>query len=352
MLAFMVFGLVACRRTPGPRDPKIQVWKEVPYKKAKDPKLAQQWSLKKIQADKAWKLHQGSSQIVVALIGTGVDYNHPDLMRNIWLNPGEADRKKRENGKDDDGNGYVDDVIGWDFVDGDNTPYDRHGVDTHAAGIISAVKDNGIGVAGIAPRTSLMVLRYINDRGYGYLWDAIEAIRYAIRNGARIIYFNWSYGFAKREYAKYLGQAFREAEKKGILIITGAGNQSNNVDGKAIYPPSFHHENLIVVGASTKEDRLAGMSNFGRRNVDIVAPGVDVFSTLPGGKYGRFSGTATAAAHVVGAAALTLSYRASNMPVSKVKEFLLGQKRVDYIPELDAYILSGGRLNVYKALSQ
>lgn len=347
--ALMLLFLPACSRVPTPRDPKIEVWKYAPYKKSPDKDIKKQWALKTIEAQKAWKLHEGSSQIVVAVVGTGVDYNHPDLKRNIWMNPGEGDRKKRENKKDDDGNGYIDDVIGWDFVDWDNKPYDRHGMDTHAAGIIAAVKDNGIGIAGVAPKASIMVLRYINNSGYGYIFDAVDALEYAILHGARVIYFNWSYGFA-RDYYRVLAKVFKKASKKGILIVTGAGNQSANVDLQKIYPASFNLDNLMVVGASTEKDSLAGMSNFGRMNVHIVAPGEEIYSTLPGGQYGYFSGTATAAAHVAGAVALCLSYRASNMPIPKVKESLLGEDRVDYIPALDPYILSGGRLNLRKAI--
>ncbi|RME85067.1 MAG: hypothetical protein D6785_04865, partial [Planctomycetota bacterium] len=335
ILTFLPFlSLLSCSRVPTPRDPKINIWKEGITQKKDDPKLKKQWALEKIQALKAWKLHQGSSQIVVAIVGTGADYNHPDLRRNIWVNPGEGTRKKRENKKDDDNNGFVDDVIGWDFVDWDNKPYDRHGMDTHSAGIIGAVKDNGIGIAGIAPRSSLMILRYINNYGSGYIFDAVDALNYAIDNGAHVIYFNWSYGFADK-YPQVLSKVFKKASKKGILIVVGAGNQSANVDLKKIYPASFSHDNLLVVGASTKEDKIAGMSNFGRINVDIVAPGEEIYSTLPGGEYGYFSGTATAAAHVAGAAALVLSYKASNLTIEKLKELLLGENRVDYFKDME-----------------
>jgi subtilisin family serine protease len=245
-----------------------------------------------IGAPQAW-LFGTSSTVIVGVLDTGVDYNHPDLASNIWQNGSEIPG----NGIDDDRNGYVDDRRGWDFANNDADPMDDNGHGTHVAGTIGAVGNNGVGVAGVAWSVRLMPLKFMDKDGSGSLSDAIEGINYARNMGAKIINASWGGG----GFSNALQQAITQFQNAGGIFVAAAGNESSNNVTTPAFPANY--SGVISVGASTRTDTLASFSNFGT-NVDVVAPGASILSTLPNNKYGSLSGTSMAAPHVAGALAL------------------------------------------------
>lgn len=245
-----------------------------------------------INIEPAWALGTATS-IVTAVIDTGVDYTHPDLASNIWSNTDEV----AGNGIDDDGNGFVDDVRGWDFVNNDNDPMDDNGHGTHVAGTIGAVGNNGIGVTGVAWTASIMPLKFLDQSGSGSLSDAIKAIQYARVNGAKIINASWGGG----GFSSALQSAISQFITSGGLFVAAAGNEATNNDVTPSYPANY--QGVISVGASTRTDTRASFSNYGT-SVDVFAPGQSILSTLPGNRYGSLSGTSMATPQVAGALAL------------------------------------------------
>jgi len=297
-----------------------------------DPLFNSQWGMKDIGVQDAWKVSVGSPEMIVAVIDTGVDYTHQDLLPNLWRNTKEIPN----NGIDDDGNGYVDDIVGWDFAANDNKPYDlaveplqllaggNPGHGTHCAGNVAARGDNGIGIAGVAPNVKIMSLRFISDKGGGTTADAIKSIRYAVDNGAKVLSNSW--GSEGEDPAdgtenQALRDAIQYAMDKGTLFIAAAGNghqgvgYNNDTDPKPAYPATYTHENIISVAALDVNDNFGSFSNWGAVGVDIGAPGVKVFSTTVGSEYSdividkygfraTWDGTSMATPHVAGAAAL------------------------------------------------
>ena len=245
-----------------------------------------------INIEPAWALGTATS-IVTAVIDTGVDYTHPDLASNIWTNTDEV----AGNGIDDDGNGFVDDVRGWDFVNNDSDPMDDNGHGTHVAGTIGAVGNNGIGVTGVAWTASIMPLKFLDQSGSGSLSDAIKAIQYARVNGAKIINASWGGG----GFSSALQSAISQFITSGGLFVAAAGNEATNKDVTPSYPANY--QGVISVGASTRTDTRASFSNYGT-SVDVFAPGQSILSTLPGNRYGSLSGTSMATPQVAGALAL------------------------------------------------
>jgi len=298
-----------------------------------------------IDAPEAWSTTVGSASTVVAVIDTGTDIRHPDLRDNIWTNPGEV----ADNAIDDDGNGYVDDVHGWDFANDDNTVFDgvgdEHG--THVSGTIAATGGNGVGVTGVAWRAQLMPLKFLSDTG-GYTSDAIAALDYAVANGAQISNNSWGGAPASRS----LRDAIAAAGARGHLFVAAAGNGGSDgvgddIDDAPHYPAAYPEDNIVSVAATNRTDTLAAFSNYGNLTVDLAAPGVGIFSTLPNDTYGSYSGTSMAAPHVSGAAALLLSNDPTLTGVG-LKELLLSS--VDRLGGLEGVVGSGGRLNIATAL--
>ena len=227
-----------------------------------------------IDAPEAWDITTGSSSVVVAVIDSGVDYNHPDLTDNIWNNQGEI----AGNGIDDDGNGYVDDIRGWDFVDNDNNPIDSPGHGTHVAGTIAAVGNNVEGVTGVCWTVKIMPLRFLDATGYGTVLDEVEAIDYAIENGANII--NASFGSNVDSTAERA--AISMARDAGILFIAAAGNSGIDNDLFPHYPSNYDLDNIVAVTATEQYDKLAWFSNYGVNSVDVAAPGTNIYNCKPG----------------------------------------------------------------------
>ncbi len=257
-----------------------------------DPAFADQWGLKKIGMESVWGFATGSRDVVVAVIDTGVDCTHPDLRDNIWINIAE---QIGVSGIDDDKNGYIDDIFGWDFAGassafgtngatGDNDPTDVNGHGTHVAGIIGAIGNNGIGVSGINWNVRIMPLKVQADDGSDFASsDIIEAIDYAIEKGADIV--NCSFGGSENTTEER--NAFARLRDNGILAVCAAGNGGNDsvgddMDlGNKIYPACYDLDNILSVASAASGDTLAGSSNYGKSEVDIAAPGEAIYSTLP-----------------------------------------------------------------------
>lgn len=309
-----------------------------------DPDLGQLWGLYNsgqtggtpgadIHAVEAWAAgFTGSPSVVVGVIDTGIDYTHPDLAANSWINPGET----AGNGIDDDGNGYIDDVRGWDFVNNDNNPIDDNGHGSHVAGTIGGVGNNGIGVAGVTWQVRLMPLKFLSAGGSGTTANAIKAVNYAAKKQVRITSNSWGGGAS----SKSLQDAIQNS---GSLFIAAAGN---NGLSSLHYPAGYSLANIISVAATDHNDLLAYFSNFGDW-VDLAAPGVKVFSTYSNGRYKTLSGTSMATPYVSGAAALVMANNA-NLSNLDVKNKIL--QNVDVLPSLSGKVVTGGRLNIQKAL--
>lgn len=316
-----------------------------------DPSYPQLWGLNNtgqtggvadadIDAPEAWAATVGSASTVVAVIDEGVQISHPDLRDNVWTNPGEI----AGNAVDDDENGYVDDVHGWDFYSDDASVYDGieddHG--THVAGTIAATGGNGEGITGVAWRAQVMPLKFLGPDG-GSVSDAAAALDYAVANGASIS--NNSWGGA--EYSRTLRDAIARAGSAGHLFVAAAGNDGLDLATTPSYPAAYDLPNIISVAATDHADRLASFSNYGSTSVDLGAPGVGILSTLPNGGYGRYSGTSMAAPQVTGVAALLLSADPT-LELAELRSRIL--TTVDPVPSLVGRVATGGRLNAAQAL--
>jgi fibronectin type 3 domain-containing protein len=301
-----------------------------------DPRFPQLWGLHNtgqsngvsdvdIDAPEAWDTTTGSPTVTVAVIDTGVDYNHPDLRDNILRAP--------------DGN-----VVGWDFANGDANPLDDNNHGTHVAGTIGAEGNNALGVIGVSPTVRLMPVKFLGADGSGSTANAILAIDFAITHGARILNCSWGGG----GLSDLLLEALQRAERAGVLVVAAAGNESVNNDETPSYPANYNQfcDNLLSVAATDNRDELAGFSNYGRDTVDLCAPGVGIVSTLPNNNYGSYSGTSMATPHVSGTAALLLS-RYPNLSLAQLRHRLLFN--TDSVPALAAKV-PALRLNAARAL--
>lgn len=304
-----------------------------------------------IDAPEAWDIIHDACDIIVAVIDTGVDYTHPDLAANIWINEAELNG---ESGVDDDENGYVDDIRGWDFDDDDNDPMDYHGHGTHCAGTIGAVGDNNEGVTGVCWNVKVMALNishYMSGAWEIFVSNAIEAIGYAVDNGAKVLSNSWGSDFDTRS----LFNAIEVADACGVLFVAAVDNKGNNNDSNPVYPCSYNCNNIISVMATDHTDERAYYSNYGPTSVDIGAPGGEtdysedegILSTVPGNGYAFYHGPSMAAPHVAGACALVWAAK-PNFTYLQVKDAIM--QSADPLESLDGLCVTGGRLNLYKAV--
>lgn len=290
----------------------------------------------------AWNTTVGSRDVVVAVVDTGVDLAHPDLAPNLWANPGETGGGKDTNGLDDDGNGLIDDKVGWDWVQGDNQPLDENGHGTHVAGTIAAQGNDGTGVTGVAWRASVMPLRVLDANGSGRVSDLVKAYQYAAGNGARIV--NASLG----------GGSFSQAEHdaiaaaKDVLFVVAAGNDAANNDTTGSYPCDYNLDNIVCVAATDQNDQLASFSNYGTSSVQLAAPGVNIASAWPSDRWALLDGTSMATPHVSGVAALAVSANPS-ITVAGLRRALLSS--VDSLPALQGRVTTGGRIDAARAVA-
>ena len=294
---------------------------------------------KDIDAPEAWDITTGSKDILVGVIDTGIDRDHEDLKANMWTNPNEI----AGNGKDDDKNGYIDDVHGWDFYNNDNNPDDDDSHGTHCAGTIGGVGNNGKGVVGVCWNVSMVGIKFLGKDG-GYISDAIKSVTYATKIGVNLTSNSWGGG----GYSSTLKRAIDEANQKGIGFVAAAGNHNGNNDSRPSYPASYKSENVISVGASDHRGKKAYFSCYGKTSVHLFAPGVKILSSVPNNKYASFQGTSMAAPHVSGAYALLLSANPT-WSVAQVKSALINSTDAESL--LKDKCVAGGTLNVHKALS-
>jgi subtilisin family serine protease len=296
-----------------------------------------------IDAPEAWNVTTGSSAVTVAVIDTGIDGSHPDLASQMWVNTGENCSGCRTDGVDNDGNGYVDDWRGWDFVNGDNNPADDHGHGTHVAGTIGAAGNNSVGVTGINWQVRLLPLKFLSSAGSGSTADAVSAVLYAADKGADVLNNSWG----DDEYSQALADAIGIADDRGSLFVAASGNSGMDNDAMPTYPASYDLPNVISVAATEHRDGLAWFSNVGRRSVDLGAPGLNIYSTWPGGSYQFLTGTSMAAPHVSGAAALVKAAFPGASDLG-IKSLLFNT--VDPNASLAGRTSTGGRLNVASAV--
>jgi subtilisin family serine protease len=271
-----------------------------------DPSFGSLWGMTKINAPGAWNTTTGSSNVVVAVLDTGIDYTHPDLAANMFKNTADCNN----NGIDDDGNGYVDDCYGIDVANGDSDPMDDNEHGTHVSGTIGAVGNNGIGVVGINWTVNLLACKFFDASGNGTTEGAIACLDYVKTmkdRGVNIVATSNSWGGG--DFSQALVDAIDVQRQRGILFITAAGNgdifgNGLNNDTTPFYPCNTYLPNVICVAATTSNDSKASFSNYGRHTVHVGAPGSGILSTVPGGGYASLSGTSMATPHVSGLAAL------------------------------------------------
>lgn len=283
-----------------------------------------------ISALEAWKITKGSKEIKIAVIDTGVDFNHVDLKDNIMINEAELNGSV---GVDDDGNGYIDDIYGYDFANDDADPTDGHGHGTHCAGVIGA-SHNSQGIAGVNAEVSILPIKFLTDKGGGTLEGALKAIDYATQRGVDVMSNSWGGGGR----SEALFEAIQRAEAAGIIFIAAAGNSNSDNDAKPTYPANYKASNIVSVGAIDGKGKRASFSNYGKKTVHVFAPGVDIYSTVSNNKYKKMSGTSMACPHVAGVAGLLLASE-PNLNFTDIKERLMNTSVLS--TELDAYTASG-----------
>ncbi|HZE11504.1 MAG TPA: S8 family serine peptidase, partial [Burkholderiales bacterium] len=321
-----------------------------------DPSFPSQWGLHNVgqtggtvdadvDAPEAWDITTGSSDVVVAVIDTGVDYNHQDLAANIFRNSADCN----DNGIDDDGNGFIDDCHGIDTANGDSDPNDDNGHGTHVSGIIGAVGNNGIGVAGVAWNAKILPCKFLDSTGSGAIADAIACLDYVAAmkdRGVNIVASNnsWGSGFPSQA----LSDAIEAQMQRGILFVTAAGNAGdNNDEWFPQYPCSFDLPNILCVAATRDLNDLAFFSNFGSSTVHLAAPGMNILSTTPGNTYTTLSGTSMASPHVAGAVALVKSQDPAR-DWRTIKNLILAGPRSFFGSGIT---ISERMLNLYESLS-
>ncbi len=300
------------------------------------------WGITKIGSQTAWNVTRGSSDVIVAVVDTGIDFNHPALKNNMWANTAELNGRA---GVDDDGNGYIDDIHGADFISGKPTPLDDEGHGSHVAGTIAGNLPE-VGFFGVAPQVKLMAIKTHNTKGEGSKSSVVKGILYAADNGARVLNCSWGGAPEAAEYDQMLFDAIAYANKKGAVLVASAGNNSANNDTGMHFPSNYELDGIISVASSTNTDARSYFSNFGSRTVDLAAPGSNIWSVTAGGQgYEYLSGTSMASPHVSGAAALLLSSpKGRNLTPAQVRETLMST--VTKTQDWTTRVISGGRLDV------
>ncbi len=320
-----------------------------------DPKISRLWAFEDSSEDGISIMNSyilrpdvPREEIIVAVVDTGVDFRHEDLKENMWVNSGEI----ADNGIDDDGNGYIDDIHGINTLNRDTYGnatgdiYDHHGHGTHVSGTIAAVQNNHIGLAGIAKNAKIMGIRTVPGSGDEKDVDVIESFIYAAKNGAKII--NCSFGKAHNEGGNavkdaidYIGQEY------GVLVVAASGNSTDNIDKKLSYPASFDSPNLLVVASTKSNGRLSYFSNYGVQSVDLAAPGSSIYSLAPSNRYATMSGTSMASPNTAGVAAEVLS-QYPGLSTYELKQALMDS--VTPVRRFKTKMVSGGRVDLLRAL--
>ena len=292
-----------------------------------------------ISALKAWDITKGDQALKIAVIDTGVDYRHEDLAKNMMVNLVEQNGIE---GVDDDGNGYIDDIYGYDFANNDGDPLDGHGHGTHCAGVIGA-NHNAVGIAGVMKDVQILAIQFLTATGRGTLEGALKAIDYATSRGVNIMSNSW--GGGGRSQALF--EAIERARDAGIIFVAAAGNSKNDNDVKAVYPANYKLDNVISVGALDGKGKKASFSNWGKKTVHVFAPGVDIYSTVTNNRYKKMSGTSMACPHVSGVVGLLLANE-PNLNFTEVKQRLMSTSVQS--GELSDFSASG-YVNAFNALT-
>lgn len=293
-----------------------------------------------VGAEAAWDITRGSKNVRIAIIDTGIDYNHPDLKNQIWTNPKEI----AGNGIDDDQNGYIDDIHGWNAVAANGNPMDGNAHGTHCAGTIGAEHNNGVGVAGVMADVQMLAVKFLGDDGSGSLANAVIAIDYATKQNVDIMSNSWGGG----GFSQALEDSIKAASVKGILFVAAAGNDAANNDSSPHYPSNYNVENVISVAAHTNADQLASFSCYGKRTVHVAAPGHNILSSTPGSNYKVFSGTSMATPHVSGGLGLLIA-KEGRLPTAEVRNRLMATSTPTSVYQRK--VLGGGRMNLSNLLN-
>lgn len=293
-----------------------------------------------INAERAWEIQTGTREKIIAIIDTGIDHTHPDLVDNMWQNETEANGTA---GVDDDNNGVVDDIYGYNAINNSGNSKDDQGHGSHCAGTIGARANNGIGVAGVNWNVRMMSVKFLDAGGSGSLADAIKAIDYATKMGAHVMSNSWGGG----GFSQTLLDAIERSNAAGAIFIAAAGNEYNNNDNSPTYPSTYQATNVMSVAAIDNRGAKADFSNYGKKTVHLGAPGVNVMSTT-GGAYKSYSGTSMATPHVAGVAAL-LWANEPNLTAAEVKARLVATVRP--LASMKGKTRTGGMVDAYGALT-
>ena len=326
-----------------------------------DPRYPEMWGLNNtgqnggtpdadVDAPEAWDITTGDDSVIIGVIDTGVDYNHEDLVGNIWVNPGEI----AGNGIDDDGNGVIDDIHGFSAYNDNGDPMDGNGHGTHVSGTIGAEGNNGIGVVGVNWDVSIIGCQFLSAGGTGSTADAIECLDYftdlKVNRGIDVRATNNSWGGG--DFSQALKDSIEAGGDAGILFVAAAGNcrsgaPARDIDQDPSYPASYDSDAILAVSMTTRDDTLDSCSHWGPTSVDMGAPGASILSTTPGNSYSVYSGTSMASPHVAGAAALVWSVN-PGLTIAEMKQLLMDSG--DPLAALDGKVVSGKRLNLLTAL--
>ncbi len=362
----MALSLIACEdkrliKAPKPFiDPLPQ---DIKGDVGEDPLYEKQWNLAKVSAKESWESFMSSKAVNVMMIGSGVDYNHEDLRANILVNMKELKIKDPStgtsyNGKDDDGDGMIDNFVGWDFVDNDGLAYDRYGYDTYLAGVVGAVHGNGKGIKGLLRRVSIYPVRYINNNGQSNLPSLVRALQHISDVKPHVVLLNLiglkfsRYEAVRRVEEKAIENALAETKKLGIPIVVGAGNIHTVFESDMGVRKVFTgFENVFIVTSVDKEDQKPFLANFSYQFVHTTAPGDKVLTTAPGNMYKEVSSTHVAAAHVAAAIAYAISEYGSEKTYEDYFAALQSTKGSRDISHLARYVSGGNCLDLHKFLS-
>lgn len=319
-----------------------------------DPRVNRIWSFRDgvdhgVSVNRSYLAPLGleKEEIIVAVVDTGVDYNHEDLKSNMWVNSAEI----AGNGIDDDQNGYIDDVHGIDTLErvggvATGDPMDTHSHGTHVAGTIGAIQNNNVGIAGIASNVKIMAIRTVPNRGDETDADVVESFLYAAKHGAKLI--NCSFGKKHNEGGMVVNETMNHiGATYGTLVVAAAGNDSSNNDRSPKYPASFDSDYLLVVASTSSGGGMSYFSNYGKATVDIAAPGSGVYSTVPGNRYRSMSGTSMACPTTVGVAAEVWSHF-PELGALELKQSLMDS--VTPVGRFQNRMVSGGRVDLYQTL--
>lgn len=321
-----------------------------------DPKIGKIWSFRDagkngVSVNKSYlsPLGRTKAQVIVAVVDTGVDYNHEDLKNVMWKNTAEI----AGNNIDDDGNGYIDDIFGINPLVKDSNgnatgdPKASHAHGTHVAGTIAAEQNNNVGIAGIASNAIIMAIRTVPDTSDETDADVVESFLYAAEHGAKLI--NCSFGKSHNEGGMIVNETIDHiGQNHGVLVLAAAGNDyGRNIDSRLTYPASFASDYLLVVASTSKGGGLSFFSNIGPKSVDLAAPGSDVYSTVPGNRYQNMSGTSMATPTTVGVAAEVLSHFPGLTPL-QLKKVLMDS--VTPVKKFSGKMVTGGRVDLFNSL--